>query len=309
MDTMPARLETGPMTPTTLAPTTTDDRLIELWLHGRPVRTVKVYNAALGAFMADVGGKPLRTVTLGDLQRHADTLAHFKPATRNTRLSALKSLFTFAVQTGYLPLDPARALRLPKQPDALAERILAAETVARVIATEPDPRHQLLLSLFYATGGRISEVAAVRWEVCHARDDGNGGVITFHNAKGGKPRTVHLPAPVWTELVRLRPTPAVGFVFPSTRRDDRPINVATAWRWFTAAATRAGVEVNASPHWFRHAHASHALDRGAPVHLVAATLGHASLATTSRYAHARPGESSGDYLDLGETSGADSPAD
>lgn len=309
MDTVPDRLETSASTPLAPAPIPTDARLVEMWLHNRPVSTVKVYLAALADFTRDTEGKPLRTVTLGDLQAHADALAHLKPATQAKRLNAIKSLFSYASKLGYLSLDPARALRLPKQPDALAERILAAETVARIIAMEPDPRHQLLLRLFYVTGGRISEVAAVRWEVCHARDDGNGGVITFHNAKGGKPRTVHVPAPVWTELTRLRPDPAAGFVFPSTRRDDRPINVATAWRWFTAAAARAGVEVKASPHWFRHAHASHALDRGAPVHLVAATLGHASLATTSRYAHARPGESSGDYLELGETSGEATPAD
>src|SRR5262245_17598070 len=36
--------------------------------------------------------------------------------------------------------------------------------------------------------------------------------------------------------------------------------------------------------------------RGAPVHLVAATLGHASIATTGRYAHARPTDSSARYL-------------
>ena len=51
-----------------------------------------------------------------------------------------------------------------------------------------------------------------------------------------------------------------------------------------------------SAHWLRHAHVSHALDRGAPVHLVQATVGHASLTTTSRYAHARPGDSSSRYL-------------
>ena len=34
-------------------------------------------------------------------------------------------------------------------------------------------------------------------------------------------------------------------------------------------------------HWFRHAHATHSLERGAPIHLVQATLGHASVATTS----------------------------
>jgi integrase/recombinase XerD len=63
-----------------------------------------------------------------------------------------------------------------------------------------------------------------------------------------------------------------------------------------AAAQRAGLEAKVSPHWLRHGYASHALDRGAPVHLVAATLGHASIATTGRYAHARPSDSSSRYL-------------
>ena len=51
-----------------------------------------------------------------------------------------------------------------------------------------------------------------------------------------------------------------------------------------------------SAHWLRHAHASHSLDRGAPIHLVQATLGHASVATTGRYLHARPTDSSARYL-------------
>ena len=51
-----------------------------------------------------------------------------------------------------------------------------------------------------------------------------------------------------------------------------------------------------SPHWLRHAHASHALERGAPIHLVQATLGHATLATTGRYLHAMPSDSSARYL-------------
>ena len=41
---------------------------------------------------------------------------------------------------------------------------------------------------------------------------------------------------------------------------------------------------------------THALDRGAPIHLVQATLNHQSVATTGRYLHARPSESSGSYL-------------
>ena len=64
----------------------------------------------------------------------------------------------------------------------------------------------------------------------------------------------------------------------------------------SAAAKRAGITGKVSPHALRHAHASHSLERGAKLHLVQATLGHSSVAVTSRYLHARPSESSGLYL-------------
>ena len=62
------------------------------------------------------------------------------------------------------------------------------------------------------------------------------------------------------------------------------------------AAARAGLSADISAHWLRHAHASHSLDRGSPIHLVQATLGHASVATTGRYLYARPTDSSARYL-------------
>ncbi len=71
---------------------------------------------------------------------------------------------------------------------------------------------------------------------------------------------------------------------------------AQALRIVKAAAKRAGLPPDVSPHWLRHAHASHALDRGAPISLVQATLGHASVTTTGKYLHARPEESSARYV-------------
>jgi len=50
-----------------------------------------------------------------------------------------------------------------------------------------------------------------------------------------------------------------------------------------------------SPHKLKHAPAS---GRGAPSHLVQQMLGHRSLATTSLYTHARPDDSSGQYLGM-----------
>ena len=64
-------------------------------------------------------------------------------------------------------------------------------------------------------------------------------------------------------------------------------------------ARAAGINEAVSPHWLRHAHGSHAIDCEAPLPEVQATLGHANVATTSGYLHARPDTSSGLYLDAG----------
>ena len=59
---------------------------------------------------------------------------------------------------------------------------------------------------------------------------------------------------------------------------------------------RAGITGNVSAHWLRHSHASHAIDRGANIAVVRDTLGHSSLAITSRYTHAKPSDSSSLHL-------------
>ena len=95
---------------------------------------------------------------------------------------------------------------------------------------------------------------------------------------------------------RPSPPPASTLVFGSIRRPGQPLTERAVNYIVKEAAERAGVNPAASIHWLRHAHASHAIDNGAPITLVSATLGHPYLKTTSVYAHARPGESSGRYL-------------
>ena len=62
------------------------------------------------------------------------------------------------------------------------------------------------------------------------------------------------------------------------------------------AARRAGLPAAVSPHWLRHAHCSHALERGASPALVRDTAGHADLRVTSAYTHAQPADSSARFL-------------
>jgi Phage integrase family len=108
---------------------------------------------------------------------------------------------------------------------------------------------------------------------------------------------VLLPASVWADLQALGPTGDTAPDAPVFRsREGGHLTARQAQRLVDAAARRAGLRAGVSPHWLRHAHATHALERGAPIHIVQATLGHASVATTGRYLHARPTDSSARYL-------------
>lgn len=278
----------------------TDGQLVKLWLHDVSANTERAYTRDVERFAAFVG-KPLSAVTLGDLQGFADSLSQpgrdgkltLTPAGRRA-VAAVKSLITFGQRIGYLQFNVGAAVRVKRNTqERLAERILSDADVHRLIALETDPRNHALLVFLYASAVRVSEACALRWRDMLPDDDGGGMVIVA--GKGGRERTVRVEPQPWAIVEALRDE-ADQPVFRSRR--GGPLDPSQVWRIIRAAAKRARITTPVSPHWLRHAHASHAIQRGAPLPLVRDTLGHASIATTDIYAHARNGESSGRYLSL-----------
>ena len=271
----------------------TDEQLVDLWLHGRSRHTANAYRTDIRRFVAHVR-RPFQHVTLADVQEYADTLtnSNLKPASAHRMLSAVKSLYAFGCRLGYFPFDIARPLRLPGFRDGLADRILDEGQVQRMLALEVHPRNHVLLTLLYVAGLRVSEICALTWNDMQARSE-SGQVTVF--GKGAKTRTILLPRTVWDLLLALRGGAAADApVFQSRKRGH--LSSPQVWRIVRKAAKRAGIERAVSPHWMRHAHASHSLDRGAPIHLVQLCLGHSGIGTTGRYLHARPQDSSANYL-------------
>ena len=270
-----------------------DRHLIKLWLGKHASRhTRQNYARHARRFLAFVA-KPLVEVRLGDLQAFAASLEHQAPASRANAIAALKSLFTFAQEAGYLRFNVGAAMKAPPVKNTLAERILGEMDVLRMLALEPERRNRVLLTLLYAGGLRVSELCGLKWRDLAERDGGAGQVTVF--GKGGKTRAVLLSATTWRQVTELRAgADPDASVFVS--RKGGHLVPSAVHRIVKAAAARAGISAEASAHWLRHAHASHSLERGAPIHLVQATLGHASVATTGRYLHARPTDSSARYL-------------
>jgi site-specific recombinase XerD len=284
----------------------TDAELVKVWLKSHAdgsAHTRRAYARVGARFVAALraAGAGLRSATVEDVQaaleamRTTDDGAPAKPATVNAYVATVKSLLGFAHKVGFTRFNAGPLIKLKKAPRQIAQRILGELEVGMLIRAAHEGRDRLLLQVAYFGGLRVSELVSLTWRQVIRRDSGEAQLEVL--GKGDKVRQVLIPAAIAGPLLASRGNAAASApVFPSMRNPgghltDRAVNYIVK-----EAAERAGVNPAASVHWLRHAHASHAIDNGAPITLVSATLGHADLKTTSVYAHARPGESSGRYL-------------
>jgi site-specific recombinase XerD len=111
--------------------------------------------------------------------------------------------------------------------------------------------------------------------------------VTLYGKHGG--RTIRVSRRTWD---------ALQFLAEGKGPDERIIAITDERirQILTAAAAAAGLKKKLSPHWLRHAHGSHAHQRGAPAATNRDTLGHASLSTTDLYLSSAPTDGSSLYL-------------
>jgi integrase/recombinase XerD len=282
------------------APDVIDAAFLVQWLFSKSEKTKLAYAADMRRFYGVIQ-KPLQDVTLADLQRFISSLDDLKPSSRIRATAAVKSALSFGVKLGWLRVNVGALVQLPLVENKLADRIMSEQDVARLLALETNARNHAILVLLYRGGLRCAEVCSLTWRNMHARDEDTGQVSVY--GKGEKTRQVLLDGATWREVMNLQHAGAGldDFVFQSrqersrTNKDDRRLDESSVFRIVQRAAARAGL-AGVSPHWMRHAHATHSLEHGAPITLVQATLGHASIETTSKYTHVRPNASSGQFL-------------
>ena len=185
-------------------------------------------------------------------------------------------------------MDAAVDTAPPKLPSRLPKAITVEQMASVLAATDGDGLQQLrdkaLLELLYATGARISEAVDLNVDDVFEED-----VVRLFG-KGGKQRIVPLGsyarAAIDAYLVRARPTFAArGTATPALFLGVRGQRVSrqNAWLIIRAAAERAKLGIEISPHTFRHSFATHLLSGGADVRVVQELLGHSSVATTQIY--------------------------
>lgn len=261
-----------------------------LWLSELALKTRIAYQRDLDAFCSFVS-KPLAGVTPLDVMRWRHQLMG-SPNYVARRLSAVRSLFAFATSVGSIEANPALMVKRPRHQSSVAARTLTPQEVRSVIAAaRVRKRDYLVLHILYASGLRVSELCEIRAD--DVLDEG-GPLRIVVRGKGDKVRVVTLDRRTSGLLRRHTKIKRSGTMLLESRA--RRISSSTVWRIVRRAAEEAGVRAPVSPHWFRHAHASHALARGCDLVTVRDSLGHSSLAVTSIYAHAVYRRSPADFI-------------
>ena len=221
-------------------------------------------------------------------------------STRARRLSAIKQLYRFAFEEGWMETNPAIQIRGPGRDKRLPKTLEVIEVDRLIGAAEASGRNPLenarnicLMQLLYATGMRVSELVSL--PVSAARGDPRMLLIL---GKGGKERMVPLSGDARAALAhwlterdtdeekkREKGLPASKFLFPSRGK----LGHITRHRFYALIkelAVAGGVSPDkVTPHTLRHAFATHLLANGADLRSIQVLLGHADVATTEIYTH------------------------
>jgi integrase/recombinase XerC len=145
-------------------------------------------------------------------------------------------------------------------------------------------RERLMILLLYGCGLRTGELCALDVaDVNRERQE-----LQIRKAKGGRPRVVPIPAGVYTMLLAyLLEHRRRGPLFRTALRGCR-INQREVGAVVQAAAARAGLPPEVTPRTLRHSFATHLMDRGVDLAVIASLMGHRSPHETGVYLHVLP---------------------
>jgi integrase/recombinase XerD len=161
-----------------------------------------------------------------------------------------------------------------------AERLVHATTAAGPSAR----RDRLIILLLYGCGLRTSELCALNVaDINRERHE-----LTVLKTKGDRPRSIPIPEALYTELLAyLLECGKRGALF-RTIFLERRIAAKDVCEVVTTIAARAGLRAGVTARTLRHSFATHLMDRGVDLAIIASLMGHRSPQETGVYLHVLP---------------------
>lgn len=215
--------------------------------------------------------------------------------TLGRKLASLRSFLQLMERRGHVSSNVARIVRTPKAQRPLPN-VLPIDHVFALLDTPQEPnseaavpwmhlRDQAILELFYASGVRVSELAALD---VRSVDLAAGTMRVL--GKGNRERQVFFgktAAQALRDYLEAREVSGRGQSEPALflNRHGQRLSMRGVHLIIKKHSRRTGISTRTSPHTLRHAFATHLLDNGADLRSIQELLGHQQLSTTQRYTH------------------------
>ncbi|MBQ7736994.1 MAG: tyrosine-type recombinase/integrase [Oscillospiraceae bacterium] len=255
--------------------------------------TARPYKAALNRVREHFGQQAIESITPAEVAqfvRKAVKQNNMADKTARTQLMICNLIFRYAVQAGYVSVNPVRDLEVPRNLKKSKRDIATDEDIKRVKENYDAPFGAFAYWCLY-TGLRRNELLALTWEnvdmekrLIHVNKscyrDADGKV----KAKSPKTESGVRDVPVLDKLAE-KIVPGTGLVFPGESGYMTNGMFERHWKHYTDASG-----VTCTPHQLRHAYATMLYEAGDKVSMEDAQylLGHAQLQTTKDiYTHIR----------------------
>lgn len=235
-------------------------------------------------------GEPeISSITTADLRDFLDYCYQrgLKKSSIERKVASMRSFFMFLYRRDMIQANPAGKLVFPRRESRLPKFLYLREYESLMNFAADDflsARDRALISLFFSTGARISELQSASipeldLESGRLKVTGKGSVdrILFLTSESAECMKVYfkLRSGMFKDIS--------GPLF--INRFGERISVRGMYNIIIRRGKAAGLSHKLTPHTLRHSFATEMLNRGADIRAVQEMLGHSSLSTTQIYTH------------------------
>ena len=238
----------------------------------------------------DNGIKNINNIDYNFIRRYISYLYdnNYQAKSISRMISAIRSYFKYLQKENKIKINPLDLITSPKLEKKLP-KYLTINEIEKILNAVPlddkiSIRDAFILELLYVSGIRVSELTNIKLE--DINNDENKIKIM---GKGSKERIVFYGTRCRDLLNKYLSVRGEFLKYPNDylilSNMGRKINTREIRNIINRIKVKAGVDINISPHTFRHTFATHMLNEGADLRSVQELLGHENLSTTTIYTH------------------------
>jgi len=204
----------------------------------------------------------------------AENLTNSAAATITLFLAAIKYAHTNILKT-----DPTLSIKRPKKEIHLPTT-LSKQEVKLLLSNIKNEKSNLMASLIYAAGFRVSELTNLKIEDLNFPEK----IGHIRQAKGNKDRIFNIPDFLLDQLKnQVDQQNKINQKYLFSGRNEK-ISTRNIQKIISSAAKRSNLK-NVHTHTLRHSFATHLLENNIDIRKIQELLGHANLSTTQIYTH------------------------